>query len=103
MSAALPAALAALVVMPWVSTPAIARTMEIIDSAVVQNATPAVVNIATWKVRPAANPGDAPRRVKTYGSGFIIDPAGVIVTNKHVIDGALDIKVLLSDGNVASA
>jgi serine protease Do len=97
------AVLAALVVLPCVSAPAIARTMEIVDSAVVQNATPAVVNIATWKIRPAANPGDAPRRIKTYGSGFIIDPTGVIVTNKHVIDGALDIKVLLSDGKVASA
>jgi serine protease Do len=100
---ALLAVTAALIVMPWLSAPAIARAIEIVDSAVVQNATPAVVNIATWKVRPAANPGDAPRRVKTYGSGFIIDPTGVIVTNKHVIDGALDIKVLLSDGNVASA
>jgi serine protease Do len=33
------------------------------------------------------------------GSGFIIDPAGYIVTNNHVIDGAHDIKVTLTDGN----
>ncbi|SCB60786.1 serine protease Do [Rhizobium aethiopicum] len=32
------------------------------------------------------------------GSGFIISPAGVIVTNNHVIDNALDIKVTLDDG-----
>ena len=37
--------------------------------------------------------------MKTHGSGFIIDPGGIIVTNKHVIDGALDIKVLFSDGD----
>ena len=37
--------------------------------------------------------------MKTYGSGFIIDSGGIIVTNKHVIDGALDIKVLFSDGD----
>ncbi|MBB2822838.1 UNVERIFIED_ORG: serine protease Do [Rhizobium esperanzae] len=32
------------------------------------------------------------------GSGFIISPDGVIVTNNHVIDNALDIKVTLDDG-----
>lgn len=33
------------------------------------------------------------------GSGFIIDPAGYIVTNNHVVDGAHDISVTLTDGN----
>ncbi|MGD0431520.1 MAG: Do family serine endopeptidase [Acetobacteraceae bacterium] len=32
------------------------------------------------------------------GSGFIIDPAGYIVTNNHVVDHAHQIKVTLSDG-----
>ena len=32
------------------------------------------------------------------GSGFIISPDGVIVTNNHVIDNAIDIKVTLDDG-----
>ncbi|MET3857028.1 MULTISPECIES: DegQ family serine endoprotease [unclassified Rhizobium] len=32
------------------------------------------------------------------GSGFIISPDGVIVTNNHVIDNAMDIKVTLDDG-----
>ncbi|MBB4194959.1 serine protease Do [Rhizobium aethiopicum] len=32
------------------------------------------------------------------GSGFIVSPDGVIVTNNHVIDNALDIKVTLDDG-----
>ena len=71
--------------------------MESGDAAAAQKATPAVVNISTWKLRQ--KDGDAPRRVKTYGSGFIIDPSGIIVTNKHVIDGALDIKVIFSDGD----
>jgi S1-C subfamily serine protease len=61
---------------------------------VAAKAMPAVVNIATWKLRPPLEPGGAPRRVKTYGSGFIIDPSGIIVTNRHVIDGALDITVV---------
>ena len=37
------------------------------------------------------------------GSGFIIDPTGMIVTNSHVIDGASEINVAFSDGGVTSA
>ncbi|HXZ68453.1 MAG TPA: DegQ family serine endoprotease [Alphaproteobacteria bacterium] len=33
------------------------------------------------------------------GSGFIIDPDGYIVTNNHVIDGAHDVKITLTDGS----
>src|SRR3984957_13415360 len=33
------------------------------------------------------------------GSGFIIDPAGYIDTNNHVVDGAHDVSVTLTDGN----
>ena len=32
------------------------------------------------------------------GSGFIVSPDGMIVTNNHVIDGATDIRVTLDDG-----
>ncbi len=37
------------------------------------------------------------------GSGFVIDKQGHIVTNYHVIDGAREIEVLLSDGRRAMA
>lgn len=37
------------------------------------------------------------------GSGFIIDPAGYVVTNNHVIDDASDIQVTLSDGATVAA
>jgi S1-C subfamily serine protease len=37
------------------------------------------------------------------GSGFNIDPRGVIVTNHHVIDGALNITVTFPDGKVYPA
>jgi serine protease Do len=37
------------------------------------------------------------RRGTSLGSGFIIDPAGYIVTNNHVIQGAEDITVILRD------
>jgi serine protease Do len=41
--------------------------------------------------------GNRPRRVQSLGSGFIIDAAGYIVTNNHVIEGADEITVILND------
>ena len=37
------------------------------------------------------------------GSGVIISPDGYIVTNNHVVDGATDIKVTLSDRRILTA
>ncbi len=39
----------------------------------------------------------------SLGSGFIIDPAGYIVTNNHVIDGAEKISVTLQDNTTLKA
>ncbi|MGH9748181.1 MAG: DegQ family serine endoprotease [Candidatus Acidiferrales bacterium] len=88
-------------------------------SAVLKPALPAVVNIHTSKVvkqHQGFNPfgsdpmfrqffGDQfgqqgkpqPEREQSLGSGVILTPDGIIVTNNHVIDGASDIKVQLSD------
>ena len=38
------------------------------------------------------------RKVSSLGSGFVIDPAGLVVTNNHVIEGADEIIVNLTDG-----
>jgi serine protease Do len=97
------AALAILLVAAVADRSALARVMESGEASVAQQAMPAVVNISTWKLRPPTNPGDLSRRVKTYGSGFIIDSSGIIVTNKHVIDGALSITIVLDSGERASA
>src|SRR5262249_6547705 len=43
------------------------------------------------------------RRQSSLGSGFIIDGEGHIVTNNHVIEGADEIDVTLSDGTVLPA
>lgn len=43
-------------------------------------------------------PNRTPRRVSSLGSGFIIDPAGLVVTNNHVISEADDVTVILNDG-----
>ncbi len=44
-----------------------------------------------------------PRKMQSLGSGFIIDPAGIVVTNNHVIDGADEITVTLQDGTALKA
>ena len=42
--------------------------------------------------------GGSPRRVSSLGSGFIIDAAGIVVTNNHVISEADEVHVILNDG-----
>ena len=44
-----------------------------------------------------AAPGAPATRVASLGSGFIIDPSGLIVTNHHVIANAQQVTVTLSD------
>ena len=39
-----------------------------------------------------------PRKVSSLGSGFVIDPSGLIVTNNHVIEGADEIIINFTDG-----
>ena len=47
--------------------------------------------------------GNAPRIANSLGSGFIVDPSGLVVTNNHVIDGADEVEVSLPDGRVFPA
>ncbi|MEB2843283.1 Do family serine endopeptidase [Rhizobiales bacterium RZME27] len=43
------------------------------------------------------------RKVNSLGSGFVIDPAGFVVTNNHVIEGADDIEVVFPNGDKLKA
>ncbi|MEM9899377.1 MAG: trypsin-like peptidase domain-containing protein, partial [Pseudomonadota bacterium] len=73
----------------------------------VEDLSPAVVNISSSVRRPGqqALTGAAqgaqrkvPGQAVSLGSGFIIDPRGVVVTNNHVVDNAVGITVTLNDG-----
>ena len=44
-----------------------------------------------------------PRKTNSLGSGFIIDTAGVVVTNNHVIADADEINVIMNDGTKIKA
>ena len=44
-------------------------------------------------------PGSGPdRKISSLGSGFVIDPSGLVVTNHHVIDGADEIVINFPNG-----
>jgi len=56
---------------------------------------------------PADTPSDSvippPKAEEALGSGFVIDPAGLIVTNNHVINGATAVTVTFQDGTILPA
>ena len=54
--------------------------------------------------RAASKGGELqPRKTNSLGSGFIIDTAGVVVTNNHVIADADEINVIMNDGTKIKA
>ena len=60
---------------------------------------PGLVHVRVQRTLKADTPREdsgEPRR--STGSGFVIDPSGLIVTNAHVIEGAAAIQVRLADG-----
>lgn len=61
---------------------------------------PAVVIVST---KGLLNTGFFPKEVEGIGSGFIINEDGSILTNYHVIEGANEVKVTLSDGKEVNA
>ena len=48
-------------------------------------------------------PQQPQRRGQSLGSGFVIDPSGLVVTNNHVIEGADEINVVLQDNTTLRA
>jgi S1-C subfamily serine protease len=63
--------------------------------AVAARVLPAVVNVTTNIYEPS--PTGLPQQGKGIGTGFVVRPDGVIVTNCHVVQGASRITVFTSD------
>ncbi|MCL6450646.1 MAG: trypsin-like peptidase domain-containing protein [Acetobacteraceae bacterium] len=63
---------------------------------VAERVAPAVVGVST--VRLTYDFFYRPVPVEGVGSGVIVDPRGYILTNEHVVGGAKEIQVVLSDG-----
>jgi serine protease DegS len=70
-------------------------------SAAVTAAAPAVVNLV-GSARANADPS-AIAAGESLGSGVIMDPAGYVITNDHVVAGVESIDVVLTDGRAAPA
>jgi serine protease Do len=80
---------------------------------VVEKVSPAVVYVGTVQVVETRRsrgfddlffgPQEERRAVEGLGSGVIIDPSGIIVTNDHVIRGASQIHIVLADGRQLDA
>jgi serine protease Do len=64
---------------------------------------PTVVVVLAVKFAPDSGDNQPPATHQERGSGFVIDPSGFIVTNKHVIDQAYDITITLPDGAILPA
>ena len=109
---------------PRIDARAVLQAMEEAFSAVADRVTPAVVNVSTVSRRPAGGSTDDPQRFREFfgdefyeryfkrrpreeprssGSGVIVDPAGYILTNNHVIENAQEITVRLSDSRKFTA
>ncbi len=89
-----------------------AQEMSFNQAQLVRSLLPSVVNIAAKSAAEAPAPVMASASGKSApgvavrtaaGSGFIIDQAGEIATNWHVVNGAFEITVTFADGSHAKA
>ncbi|MEE8549728.1 MAG: trypsin-like peptidase domain-containing protein, partial [Gemmatimonadota bacterium] len=74
-----------------------AYSQAVIDVA--ERVRPAVVNVSVWGRRrsPREDPPSG------NGSGVIIAPDGLVVTNNHVVEGSRRVELTFSDGETADA
>lgn len=83
--------------------PKSAITPPLSYSKAVQNAAPSVVNIYSEEIQTSQGYSRKSSRSISLGSGVIMDSAGYILTNYHVVKNANSIVVLLQTGQSLSA
>ncbi|MEQ8764414.1 MAG: trypsin-like peptidase domain-containing protein [Planctomycetota bacterium] len=93
---------ALLVAIPWVSTPQSQEPFQFNRKTpvvqVVERFGDCVLSVSTARHRRSRSIFELNRQDSGLGSGVIIDPAGYVITNAHVIAGADAIDVKLLDG-----
>ncbi len=114
--------LAAALILSWIvgagaqavqkTVPQDAGELRLSFAPVVKKARPAVVNVYASRVETMprnplfddpifrqffGNQGQNSRTAQSLGSGVIVDPSGLVVTNHHVIEGMTNVKIALSD------
>ncbi len=85
---------------PTTAASLIVRAEPVSLAPIVHAADPSVVTINTVSEEVEVSPFTGRRRPlqrRGLGTGFIIDKTGVILTNNHVVEGALTVQVKLSD------
>ena len=93
---------------PRRSSPAAIATRRTPVVTVAEKVSPAVVNIAAESMVRDVDPFfggifTPQRRAQSLGSGLVIEPSGIVLTNAHVIEGASRIVVTLLDGRELQA
>jgi len=69
-------------------------------TAVAEQVSASVVKIEVQGAEPPSQergPGRQPGPASGSGSGFVVTPDGYVLTNNHVVEGATDVRVTLSD------
>ncbi len=86
---------------------AVVQVVEKVSPAVVYVGTVQLVERSFRSLSPLDDfffgPRERTEAIEGLGSGVIIDPAGIILTNEHVIRGASQIHVILADGRKLDA
>lgn len=85
-----------------VSVPQFKESGTMTTAEAVKAVTPAVVGVSTKSI-VQDNFFNGATEQEGIGSGFIISEDGLVVTNYHVINGATEVKVILSDGTEVAA
>jgi S1-C subfamily serine protease len=82
---------------------AVVRVAETVSPAVVNIGVKKAVNSTGTRRRGYGYGGGGPFEAQGAGSGVIITPDGYILTNSHVVSGASQMEVMLSDGTTYRA
>jgi serine protease Do len=80
--------------------PELARFNDLL-AGLAESLKPAIVHVRVRRAAATRGPereDQEGEQRRSTGSGFIIDPEGVIVTNAHVVDGANSVQIRLFDG-----